>query len=467
MLHWLRALAGQVKAYPEIILTPDSRSPPVRDLVDGWADFCLENDQIMKDLEFSREVDNVYHTILSVFPNRDQLIAQLTSVLLLSSHTRPHHLHANDMLIGYASGGVLSTLKLMQSCRLAKSRDQDAMCPFLEPSLIAFLTDANRAGEFFVEKDTQHDSMALRWIATLTQQVKENPKIVLSPISRTGCLDALTYGWAGFCLRDGKLRTDWEYSHGLSNLYHSILSVFPDRGPLIASLASVILLPAHTCRPNLHFHDILLGLPRGYVLSVARLLHSCRLVFQKPRQNGRWGVGWVPGVPFELDPSFVDFLRDPARSGEFCIGDAQHRSLALRWIRVLAEKLKETPRLNPDPWSGPYRDLVMGWHAFCLQDDRFDSDSEFTLELDNLYLSILSAFPDRNKLAAVLAAAITLGGLEATMPEDRDSEIRLLWLYRLAEPLRDFSYILTPSFVNFLLDSTRSREYHINTGSTA
>ncbi|KAL0570342.1 hypothetical protein V5O48_011622 [Marasmius crinis-equi] len=166
---WLRALAREAIASPKIILKPDSRSQPVGDLIDGWAAFCLQDD-LMMDPEFSCEVDSVCYAILSAFPSRDQLIAQLASVRLLPSHKLAHQLHVNDTVIGLASGDVLSTLELLESCRLATSRKKtgsEDVCPLLSPFLVDFLANPTRSGEFFLEKETQHRSLALRWIQTL------------------------------------------------------------------------------------------------------------------------------------------------------------------------------------------------------------------------------------------------------------------------------------------------------------
>ncbi|KAL0570341.1 hypothetical protein V5O48_011621 [Marasmius crinis-equi] len=364
-LSWLRAIAREMKVSSEIVLKPSRRPQLFGQLVAGWTAFCIRN-EFMTDPEFSREVDN------------------LASVLLLPSHKLPHQLHVNDLLVGVSRGDTFSTLELLESYRLATDRrmiGSGDVCPLLRDILADFVTDSARSGEFFVEKDSQRRSLALSWVRILTEEVKKTPRLVLNrelwtrPLdvmngdSNSLALHVLVDGWADLCLEDKESITEAEFSRGLNDLYHSILSVFPDRHRLIAVLVSLVLLPAHTHRADLHFHNLLLELPQGYVLSVVESLHSGRLVVQNPRQkehwpggNERWGMWWKPGVPFEIDPYFLDFLRDPTRSGEFYIGDAQHRSLALRWIRALARQMKETPGIMSDqypyPRTEPRVDLV-------------------------------------------------------------------------------------------------------------
>ncbi|KAL0571558.1 hypothetical protein V5O48_010407 [Marasmius crinis-equi] len=175
-LQWLRLLTVKVKNTPHIIrLHPDNRPGPVRDLVDGWAAFCLIHDKLAPDLSIA--LDNLTRTILSTFPNREQLVTILASFLLLPFRSNTSDVHYNAFFLGFPEGGALSTLKLLQSCRLATSRKeksallgQSVNCPELQTPFCDFLCDPIRSREYYIHESDQHDILARQWLHALVSE---------------------------------------------------------------------------------------------------------------------------------------------------------------------------------------------------------------------------------------------------------------------------------------------------------
>ncbi|KAK1221485.1 hypothetical protein PQX77_015719 [Marasmius sp. AFHP31] len=268
--------------------------------------------------------------------------------------------------------------------------------------------------------------------------------------------------------------------HELDCLYHTILSSHPDQSSLILVLAAILLLRDHA-PASPEFIELLLGLSPGEVDSILSSMHS---VLNIGAGNDRITV---------IHTSFTDFIYDPSRSRQFYIDQVLQRdTLAVYWLRALAQQVRKNPNIVLQPNDTRHPDsanivLFSDWASFCLRkdktEDNLESMPELLLERNNLFRSILSVFPDRQQLLAMLASIILLPLNKYThIPAFNDfllglnhghvlSTMKLLWGCQLTTmpyprppgvPRMRMSteWRLQPFFLSFLLDS--SHEYHID-----
>ncbi|KAK1222440.1 hypothetical protein PQX77_014709 [Marasmius sp. AFHP31] len=195
-VHWLRVLAQQVRKNPNIVLQPKDERHTYSDttLFYSWADFCLTKDDLELTPEFLLERNNLFRSILSVFPDRQQLPAMLASVILLPLNRYTHTLAFNDFLLGLNNGCVLSIVNLLRGCKLAMRPSPRKSTELrLEPFFLSFLSDSSH--EYHIDLAEQHNSLASQWIRALV------PKNRPTPDSEKGsCVSLdLWHGWVDFC----------------------------------------------------------------------------------------------------------------------------------------------------------------------------------------------------------------------------------------------------------------------------
>ncbi|KAJ8088936.1 hypothetical protein PM082_014183 [Marasmius tenuissimus] len=253
--------------------------------------------------------------------------------------------------------------------------------------------------------------------------------------------------------------------HELDCLYHTILSSHPDHCSLIPVLAVILLLPPHSfVLPE--FIELLLGLSPGEVDLILSPMHSVLDI-------GDQGIR-------VFHTSFTDFIHDPSRSERFHIDKVvQHDTLAVKWLQVLAHQVRENPSivLEPNDEGHTYsvRSLRRGWATFCFTHITLlysKPTSELLLGRDNVLRSILSVFPDRQQLLAVLASVIllplnkythTLAFNDFLLGLDNGRVLSMINLLEACGAGGTFSHMspgLMTFFINFLFDS--SHEYHID-----
>ncbi|KAL0062259.1 hypothetical protein AAF712_010889 [Marasmius tenuissimus] len=277
------------------------------------------------------ELDCLYHTILSSHPDHSSLIPVLAVILLLSPYLPSslfHSLEFIELLLGLSPGDVDLILSPMHSV----SNVKDERITVFHTSFTDFIYDPSRSGQFHIDKAVQRDTLAVKWLRALAQQVRENPSIVLKPSDEhhTYSVRLLRNHWARFCLTEDDSEPAPELLLERNNLFQSILSVFPDRQQLLAMLASVILLPLNKYTHTLVTNDLLLGLDNGRVLSMMKLMEACQLATM-PRH-----------MESGLKPFFLSFLFDPSHEYHTDVLE-QHNLLASRWIRALVPKNQPTP----------------------------------------------------------------------------------------------------------------------------
>ncbi|KAK1220517.1 hypothetical protein PQX77_016718, partial [Marasmius sp. AFHP31] len=244
----------------------------------------------------------------------------------------------------------------------------------------------------------------------------------------------------------------------LDSLYRVILSVNPHRDKMLSILAAILILPFHYVPSSPEFIELLFELPAGDVDTILWSLHSVLNI-----QGGDMAIN-------VYHTSFVDFLHDPSRSGEFHIDRAAHdRTLARQWLRVLARQIKIIPNIILDPGSVPYerqyisRCLLEQWVRFYLTDNR--SPEELLVERNDLLHSILSVIPEREGLLTRLASMILLP--THAMHSSKSPVLHDLILGPSSiEPVLQRCHLLAPSlkleasFLEFLLNPLQ--EYYID-----
>ncbi|KAJ8074723.1 hypothetical protein PM082_022166 [Marasmius tenuissimus] len=300
------------------------------------------------------ELDCLYHTILSSHPDHCLLIPVLAAILLvprylpLSSFDKPPIHDFIELLLGLSPGKVNIILSPMHS--VLDIRDKEITV--FHTSFTDFIYDPSRSGQFHIDKAVQRDTLGVKWLRALAQQVRENPSIILKPFDErhgTRLVRLLRDNWARFCLTEDNSESTPELLLERNNLFRSILSVFPDRQQLLAMLASVILLPLNKYTHTLAFND-LLGLDNEYMLSTMKLMETCQLA----TTTGYAGSG--------LKPFFLSFLFDSSHEYHIDVLE-QHNFLASRWIRALVPKNWPTP--DSEEGSCVSLDLWHGWVDFC------------------------------------------------------------------------------------------------------
>ncbi|KAL0060790.1 hypothetical protein AAF712_012433 [Marasmius tenuissimus] len=241
----------------------------------------------------------------------------------------------------------------------------------------------------------------------------------------------------------------------LDELYHMILSLTPNHERLLSILAAALIIPPHAS-PSPNFIELLLDLPPGEVDLTLRSMHSVLKI----------GDGDTPiGV---YHTSFIDFLYDPSRSQQFHISRVtRHDALACQWLRALTHQVQADPSivLKGDPLllAPNLRRLLEAWAHFCFQDNQ--PTKEVVEERDNFLQSVLSTFPDQQKLLTVLMQSILLPTEESqilhelgVLPGD-PSTMNLLRACQLATSY-SHGLKMKPFFVDFLFNP--SQQYYID-----
>ncbi|KAL0056986.1 hypothetical protein AAF712_016395 [Marasmius tenuissimus] len=191
-VQWLRVLSQQVKASPNILLNPEPRPENTRKvsgiqrLLSGWVPFCITNRQATS--EVLLKGDDFLQSILSTFPDRQQLYTTLASLILLPAHANDpsQSQELKDLVLGPDQGRIAhSIVRSLQACRLVTSKAN------LEPFFLTFLCYPSR--EYSLDIPKQRDLLARRWIQAL--------KPSSQPISNPDhwALQKLWEGWADFC----------------------------------------------------------------------------------------------------------------------------------------------------------------------------------------------------------------------------------------------------------------------------
>ncbi|KAL0059496.1 hypothetical protein AAF712_013761 [Marasmius tenuissimus] len=279
------------------------------------------------------ELDCLYQTILSSHPDHCLLIPVLAAILLVPPFLKAPSLYKPsihdfiELLLGLSPGKVNIILSAMHSVLDIGDKE----ITVFHTSFTDFIYDPSRSGQFHIDEVVQRDTLAVKWLRALAQQVRENPNIILEPFDERVTLSVLSLRmfWADFCWTEDDSEPKPELLLESNNLLRSILSVFPDRQQLLAMLASVILLPLNKYTHTLAFND-LLGLDNGYMLSTMILMGACRLATTHEHMESG------------LKPFFLSFLFDPSHEYHINVLE-QHNLLASQWIRALVPKNRPTP----------------------------------------------------------------------------------------------------------------------------
>ncbi|KAK1222329.1 hypothetical protein PQX77_014826 [Marasmius sp. AFHP31] len=244
----------------------------------------------------------------------------------------------------------------------------------------------------------------------------------------------------------------------LDGLYHVILSVNPHRERMLSILAAILILPFYDVPSSPEFIELLFELPAGDVDAILWSLHSILNI-----QGGDAAIS-------VYHTSFVDFLHDPSRSGEFYIDRAvRHSALACQWLRALARQIKIFPDIILDPGSVPYqhqhisRCLLESWVRFYQTDNQ--SEEELLVERNNLLQSMLSVIPGREELLTGLASIILLPTYATDLSQSQALHDLILGPSSIEPTVLKRCQLLAPSskpepfFLEFLLDPLQ--EYYI------
>ncbi|KAK1231692.1 hypothetical protein PQX77_005178 [Marasmius sp. AFHP31] len=113
------------------------------------------------------ELDQLYHTILSVNPNREKLLSILAAILIA-----PHLLSLSpetiEFLLCLAPGEVDLTLRSMHSVLDIRGRGDGI--GVIHTSFNDYLLDRTRSGIFFIDLPAQTDLLARRWLQALSAE---------------------------------------------------------------------------------------------------------------------------------------------------------------------------------------------------------------------------------------------------------------------------------------------------------
>ncbi|KAK1223156.1 hypothetical protein PQX77_013971 [Marasmius sp. AFHP31] len=123
------------------------------------------------------ELDRLYHFILSINPNREKLLLVLALVLLVPNERyieqrEEHHVQEYmspgviEIVLDLAPGDVHMTLRAMHSV-LDIHEDRITV---LHTSFRDYLFDRARSGIFFIDRDTQTECLARRWLQSLSAE---------------------------------------------------------------------------------------------------------------------------------------------------------------------------------------------------------------------------------------------------------------------------------------------------------
>ncbi|KAJ8088942.1 hypothetical protein PM082_014189 [Marasmius tenuissimus] len=354
------------------------------------------------------ELDSLYHTILSSHPDHHLLIPILAAILLVPIRVTSAIFNGLpspefiELLLGLSPGEIGLILSPMHSVLIIGN----TWIGVFHTSFTDFIHDPSRSGQFHIDKVVQCDTLAVKWLRVLAQQVRENPNIVLEPTDERHKHSVLSLRdhWARFCLTKDDSEPNPELLLERNNLFRSILSVFPDRQQVLKMLASVILLPLNKYTHTLVFNGFLLGLENEQVISTIKLLEACQLATM-PR---RWAV------ESGLKPFFLSFLFDSSHEYHINVLE-QHNLLASRWIRALVPKNRPTP--DSEEGSCVSLDLWHGWMDFCCNikqpSDELLSDF-LNLDIEDVItsMSVICGTPSRtiSRLEAVISWLTDIAG---------------------------------------------------------
>ncbi|KAK1215768.1 hypothetical protein PQX77_021606 [Marasmius sp. AFHP31] len=257
------------------------------------------------------ELDQLYHIILSMSPNPEQLLTILAAIFTLPPHV-PGSPQIIELILGLPSGNVDRNLRTMHS--VLNIGGGDVAITAYHTSFTDFLDDPSRSGYFYIDRAACHDAL------TCLSCQKRNVHCLLE-------------AWAGFCL------TDTQPMEELYQFYSTILSIYSNHEKLLTILAAIFIVPPHASSSP-EIVELLLELPTGEVVHALRFMHSVLNI----------GGGDVAITAYHT--SFTDFLYDPSRLGQFYIDRAAcHDVLACHWLRVLTQQVQGKPDvvLNADP----------------------------------------------------------------------------------------------------------------------
>ncbi|KAL0058605.1 hypothetical protein AAF712_014701, partial [Marasmius tenuissimus] len=267
------------------------------------------------------ELDLLYHIILSISPNHQELLSLLAAVLILARCAPPSPQFI-ELLLGLPAGAADRILRYMHS--VLNISTGDVAITVYHTSFIDFLYDPSRSGQFYIDRAVRHESLAVQWLQRLTQRLRSISDILKFHGGFLASDDqCLLETWVTFCFESRQPTK--ELLNERDKLFRAILSTFPSRQQLLATLTSLILLSADTY--NLAqiqaLSDLILGHGQVDVSLVMNVLEACQLVM-------RWRTGEK-----RLRPFFRAFLCD-ADSQEYYIDVSKHRELlAQQWIVLL------------------------------------------------------------------------------------------------------------------------------------
>ncbi|KAJ8072596.1 hypothetical protein PM082_016155 [Marasmius tenuissimus] len=112
-----------------------------------------------------RQLDALYHTILSANPAHEEIISILSAILILPPHLKPTPSHL-ELLFGLPAGQVTLALRGMYS--VLDIHDSGFEIRLLHTSFREYLLDPTRSHDFHIDVRTQVHALARQWLQKLT-----------------------------------------------------------------------------------------------------------------------------------------------------------------------------------------------------------------------------------------------------------------------------------------------------------
>ncbi|KAK1234607.1 hypothetical protein PQX77_002189 [Marasmius sp. AFHP31] len=266
-----------------------------------------------------QELDALYHIIVSANLDQKNLVAILAAIYLLPPHASPSPKFI-ERLLGLPAGQVAITLRAMHS--VLDIRGPNDVIRVFHTSFTDFLFDRKRSESYFIDRQIQHEYLSCRWLQALLEIWGQSNPFLPSEPDRSNDAYAQVFWryWVGFCFALGE-PSEQVLIH-LDELYRRILLTNHHDDKLLVVASTIVLLPHVSPTPRLI--EMLLRLPEG---KVVQTLGDMRPLFGFRGPDNGISV---------LHPSFVDFLCDSSRSGEFFVDTTAHRnSLVYGWLPVL------------------------------------------------------------------------------------------------------------------------------------
>ncbi|KAG7094216.1 hypothetical protein E1B28_007823 [Marasmius oreades] len=136
------------------------------------------------------ELDNLYHIILSIHPERDTLLSILSTILLLPERCRnPKFI---EILLGFSPGEVDLSLRGMHSVLDIRGAMDDIRV--YHTSFSDYLCTKSRSAEFYIDEPWQRDFLACRWLMALGKLCQPQAKSFHYPTVKT-----FLEKWDDFC----------------------------------------------------------------------------------------------------------------------------------------------------------------------------------------------------------------------------------------------------------------------------